>query len=254
MIPDNIQLPRFCSHVRPVTVARLLCTTPERVKGWERTTGILKRGKGENESKYARSSVESLIYYLRIAEREGVSLHTVWRTVNPREAAALDEKRGAKKKQGRPRQKAKPKPKKPVRPTRIDLEHYTSSAAISKAINVDRRTASRYRKTGKAPPVAAALLDLKARGRIMPDSWRNCFFNLNGMLEHRGVGVVNESEVLSINWGRELHRKHVAALESDLKRAESRIEALEAALSAARVQAGQQEAVNDRDFKGRVVK
>lgn len=203
----------------------------------EKSTSLLNRGRGRNAGLYTRKSIENLISYVVIARQRAVSILAAWRTDNPASVTGADKNRAASRSK--------------TAAGRIDLQFYTSALSIARAANVDISTARRYRRTGKAPQAVAAILDLRARGRIMPESWNHCFFNYNEKLEHFGVGEVNESEVLTINWARSLHQQHVAALEKDLKQALSRIECLDKALSAMREQSGERNAANDREFNGR---
>ena len=234
-VNEAAQLPRL-NHFSPRYAAEIVGVSTKELTKLEKTTSLVRRGRGRYTGLYTRKSLEALIAYSKIAKARGVSIAAAWLSDNPGYGAEKFSPDGRRRKSSS---------------CRIDREFYASARTIAEVANVDVTTARRYRSTGKAPYAVAELLDLRARGRIMPESWNHCFFNHRGRLEHYGVGEVNESEVLTINWARALHQRHVAVLENDLKQAKSRIKFLESALSEMRSDVGQLNAANGYDFNER---
>ena len=220
-------------YIRPVTVAKFIGVSSQQVLRWEKATNILRRGRGDNSKRFTRTSVERLVYFHQKATREGISLVSAWRSEQAEPQRAIE-------------------PCSTAMLSRINTEHYFSARSIANAIGVNIRTARRYRSTGKAPAPVATLLDLVARGRILPDKWNHCFINHRGNLEIYGVGEISEGEIETMRWQESLHRQHIALLERKLSEATKRIELLESTLSELRAKNGEMGAANDRDFVGRV--
>lgn len=134
--------------------------------------------------------------------------------------------------------------------TYIDFDPHLRPITQNYIVNVcdvHPMTARKYMKERKAPPMACKLLSLYSNGRVLPDSWKQCFINHRGKLEFHDIGEVCENEVLNMQWMKNLHRSHVDTLQKSLANANARIAQLEQCLTEAREQLGDQPAANDQE-------
>ncbi|HTF95260.1 MAG TPA: MerR family transcriptional regulator [Cellvibrio sp.] len=110
---------------------------------------------------------------------------------------------------------------------RLSPEHAFSPQNIAKVCRVSNRTAQRYLAAGKAPYAVCRLLELEARGRVLPDNWRYCFVNARGNLEINQVGEVSENEITSIHW----LNSRIGGLNRELKDSQARVKELDSLLT-----------------------
>lgn len=224
-------------------VALLASTDTKTVRRWA-DIGILKGVKDGGQLRYTRASVELLLKLAAQAERTGRSIPREWRK------HCAKNRKGPNSDNSKANGSRQPKHVLPSMVT-FDTEYYTSYRQIVAVAEVSADSARRYRREGRVPRPVGKLLDLSARGIILPDRWKHCFVNPRRNLEFFGVGEISEDEVTTARWMARIHEQRSEELEKELKAARARIKFLGEGL--AELERPQQKpslAANEGDFYG----
>lgn len=120
-----------------------------------------------------------------------------------------------------------------------------SADNIVEICKVSKATARRYVESGKAPYPIYKLLELHAAGRIVPETWRYCYFNTRGELILNGLGYLTENQIVDLYQQKERHYWEVRGLNMRIEKLKGKVEQLQECLDEANVRLGVSQAAND---------